>query len=227
MARIEVVLEAGKKRTIASALDWPGWARVGNSREEALEALVTYGPRYRAVVGRRRLGFEVPDDVSAFEVVEEIEGNATTDFGVPWIAAKAEAEPVDADDLKRLMTVLDASWDALARAVEAAEGKELRKGPRGGGRSTEKIVEHVLGAHHQGYLRQIYYREALPETKGLDDTLKAMKKADAAALAFAASGEMPEKGPRGGALWTPRYFVRRAAWHILDHAWEIEDRIEP
>jgi hypothetical protein len=24
--------------------------------------------------------------------------------------------------------------------------------------------------------------------------------------------------------WTPRYFVRRAAWHALDHAWEIEDR---
>jgi hypothetical protein len=25
-------------------------------------------------------------------------------------------------------------------------------------------------------------------------------------------------------LWPPRYFMRRAAWHILDHAWEIEDR---
>ena len=26
--------------------------------------------------------------------------------------------------------------------------------------------------------------------------------------------------------WSPRYFVRRSAWHALDHAWEIEDRIE-
>jgi hypothetical protein len=25
-------------------------------------------------------------------------------------------------------------------------------------------------------------------------------------------------------LWSPRYFVRRSAWHALDHAWEIEDR---
>ena len=24
--------------------------------------------------------------------------------------------------------------------------------------------------------------------------------------------------------WSPRYAVRRAAWHVLDHAWEIEDR---
>jgi hypothetical protein len=35
---------------------------------------------------------------------------------------------------------------------------------------------------------------------------------------------IPEKGPRGGARWSAPYFVRRAAWHVLDHAWEIEDR---
>jgi hypothetical protein len=57
--------------------------------------------------------------------------------------------------------------------------------------------------------------------------LDALSQADAKALAVAASGEMPETGPRGGALWKPRYFVRRSAWHILDHAWEIEDRLEP
>jgi hypothetical protein len=28
-------------------------------------------------------------------------------------------------------------------------------------------------------------------------------------------------------LWSPRYFARRAAWHVLDHAWEIEDRVTP
>lgn len=38
-------------------------------------------------------------------------------------------------------------------------------------------------------------------------------------------GEIPTKGPRGGTRWTARYFVRRVAWHILDHAWEIEDRL--
>src|SRR5438132_1502141 len=35
---------------------------------------------------------------------------------------------------------------------------------------------------------------------------------------------LPESGPRGGKIWLPRYFVRRVAWHALDHAWEIEDR---
>jgi hypothetical protein len=44
------------------------------------------------------------------------------------------------------------------------------------------------------------------------------------ALAAAAHGVVPTRGPRGGVIWTPRYFVRRVAWHLLDHAWEFEDR---
>jgi hypothetical protein len=46
-----------------------------------------------------------------------------------------------------------------------------------------------------------------------------------AGLEAADKGELPEKGPRGGILWPARYFVRRVAWHVLDHAWEIEDRM--
>ena len=41
----------------------------------------------------------------------------------------------------------------------------------------------------------------------------------------AAKGKELRKGPRGGVRWTVRRFVRRVAWHVLDHAWEIEDRI--
>ncbi len=24
--------------------------------------------------------------------------------------------------------------------------------------------------------------------------------------------------------WSQRYLVRRDAWHVLDHAWELEDK---
>jgi hypothetical protein len=30
--------------------------------------------------------------------------------------------------------------------------------------------------------------------------------------------------PRGGATWPIAYAARRIAWHVLDHAWEMEDR---
>jgi hypothetical protein len=44
------------------------------------------------------------------------------------------------------------------------------------------------------------------------------------ALRASASGEIPEVGPRGGRRWTARYFVRRVAWHVIAHVWEIERR---
>jgi hypothetical protein len=37
--------------------------------------------------------------------------------------------------------------------------------------------------------------------------------------------EIPDRGPRGGRVWAPRHFVCRVAWHVLDHAWKIEDRL--
>lgn len=36
-------------------------------------------------------------------------------------------------------------------------------------------------------------------------------------MPMAAGSGVPERGPR--------YWVRRVAWHVLNHAWEIEDRI--
>ena len=45
------------------------------------------------------------------------------------------------------------------------------------------------------------------------------------ALTAAVENGLPEKGPRGGVIWPARYFVRRVVWHLLDHIWEIEDRI--
>ncbi len=52
-----------------------------------------------------------------------------------------------------------------------------------------------------------------------------MRKLAVEALLLAAHGEIPARGPRGGVRWTPRYFARRAAWHVLDRVWGIEDRL--
>ena len=40
-----------------------------------------------------------------------------------------------------------------------------------------------------------------------------------------ARGEEPDEPNKVRSRWGPRYFVRRSAWHALDHAWEIEDRL--
>jgi hypothetical protein len=82
----------------------------------------------------------------------------------------------------------------------------------------------VLNAE-ASYLRRLAQKPELDEKDDLAVSMQRMRQAETAALRAAIRGEIPERGPRGGAIWPPRYFVRRAGWHILDHAWEIEDRI--
>jgi hypothetical protein len=227
--QIPVYLEIGKKRTFAGALDWPGWCRSGPDEESALQALVDYGARYAHALSttgkKREFGFHTPADVSSFVVVERIKGDATTDFGAPGHAPKRDSKPVDDAEFARLQAILKACWRAFDRAVKSATGSELRKGPRGGGRELEAVVQHVLGADG-GYLSSLGWKVAQDETADLNDELKRTRKAILEGLKAAAHGEIPRRGPRGGLRWPLRYFVRRSAWHVLDHAWEIEDRIE-
>ena len=50
---IDVRIEKGKTRVFAIALDWPGWARSAKDESGAIEALIEYGPRYKAAVKKR------------------------------------------------------------------------------------------------------------------------------------------------------------------------------
>ena len=222
--KINVYLEIGQKRTIAGAIDWPGWCRVGRDEAAALQALFDYGPRYARVLYTVRIEFQTPAAVSEFAVVERLGGNATTDFGAPSLAPSSDTKPVDDTELQRLQALLKACWQAFDTAVQTAKGKELRKGPRGGGRDLEGVVQHVLGAE-AGYLARLAWKVKQGEAEDLSEELGRTRQAVLNALAAAAHGEVPEHGPRGGVIWTPRYFVRRVAWHVLDHVWEIEDRL--
>ena len=221
---IDVYLEIGKKRTFAGAIDWPGWCRIGRDESSALQALVDYGPRYARVLHAAQIAFDAPADSSTFAVVERLEGNTTTDFGAPDIAPSSDTRPVDDAELRRFQTLLQAYWRGFDAALHAASGKDLRTGPRGGGRDLDGIVRHVLGAE-AGYLSRLAWK---PEKHAADDLRAELDRTHQAvldALAAAAHGEVPARGPRGGVIWSPRYFVRRVAWHVLDHAWEIEDRV--
>jgi hypothetical protein len=212
-----VYLERGSKRVFAGGLDWPGWCRSGRDDAAALEALVSYGPRYAAAIRRARLGFEPPRDVSALNVVERLKGNATTDFGAPGLAPKSDAERIGEAQGKRLLSLLEASWTAFDSAAKEAASAVLRKGPRGGGRELDAIVAHVYEAE-AAYVRKLGGKaDAGADMQGLRKTIVEV-------FASRAKGEAPPRPPRSGTLWSPRYFARRSAWHALDHAWEIEDR---
>jgi hypothetical protein len=221
---IDVYLENGKKRTFAGAIDWPGWCRSGTDEPSALQALFDYGPRYGRVLSTARLGFKAPTHPSAFAIIERLDGNATTDFGAPGIAPSSDAKPVNSVELQRFQKILKACWRTFDADVKAAGGKALRTGPRGGGREVRGILQHVMDGDGS-YLTRVGWKLQQADAADLDEKLDPTRQAILKALTSAARGEIPAQGPRGGIRWSPRYFVRRVAWHVLDHAWEIEDRV--
>jgi hypothetical protein len=220
---MNIYLEIGTRRTFAAALEWPGWCRMGRDESTALQNLLGYAPRYAHILHSTQLGFEIPGDISAFVVVEHLKGTATTDFGAPDIAPASDALPLDDPELQRLETILKACWRAFDAAVVMASGKVLRSGPRGGGRTLGGITQHVLGAE-TAYLSRLGGKAL--SSQDTPWSPEPVRQAILKTLTASAHGEIAPYGPRGGKRWLPRYFVRREAWHVLDHVWEIEDRLE-
>lgn len=221
----EVYVEVGAKRVFASAIRWPGWSRAGRDEPSALQSLADYGSRYGRVVRAARLGFEAPGDGKDFLVIERVAGNTTTDFGAPAVPPSVDEAEMDAADLRRSQAILRACWREFDKAAKAAGGRRLRKGPRGGGRDLQAIIHHVVDAD-AAYLVRLGWPFKHDSQAAPDVELRRMREAILHGLTSAAHGEIEARGPRGGLRWTPRYFVRRSAWHVLDHAWEIEDRTE-
>jgi hypothetical protein len=225
-AGFDVYLEMGRKRVFAGVLEWPGWCRSGRTDEEALQALTDYGPRYVRVLGRAGEGLKPPEEPAGLCVAERLAGDATTDFGVPGGIPSFDRRPIDRDEQERLVRLLRACWRAFDGSARAAVGVELRKGPRGGGRDLDKMVNHVLEAD-QAYLRQVGGRYRAPTTPDPSAEMKAVRAQVIQALRDRVVGKPPAPSRRTSPLWPPRYAVRRSAWHALDHAWEIQDRASP
>ena len=208
----DIYVELGGKKAIAWSLEWPGWCRIRASEEAALQALIDYEVRYRLIAQRAGLDFAPGDLV----VVERLQGNATTAWGVPSVMVSAESRPIDAATAQRNVALLRASWDILEEVI-ATSPQELRKGPRGGGRDRDEIRGHVIEAERD-YARKIGVRHKPFE---MDDknALNAMRNEIVDVLSKPSNGV-----PLVDGGWNASYAVRRMTWHVVDHIWEIEDR---
>ncbi len=214
-----VYLEVGQKRLFACALEWPGWCRSGKNEEQAIDALAAYAERYAVVAREAGIAFP-PIRRDAFQIVERLSGSVGyTDFGAPGAIATSDRNPLTGEEAERQAALVRASWAVLDR-VAAAAPAALRKGPRGGGRDRDKMVDHILGAE-VAYARKLGVKRRQPAR---DDApaIAALRAAILAALsAPTADAALPPTG------WPPRYAARRIAWHVLDHVWEMEDRSDP
>ncbi|MFZ5855185.1 MAG: DinB family protein [Chloroflexota bacterium] len=223
---VRVLLEVGSKRVFASAVDWPGWSRSGRGEGDALLALAAYGPRYATALAGSGLGFVAPGEADDLQVVERRAGNSGTDFGVPTLGPAGDELPVDDAELDRLVRILRAGWVTFDGAAARATAITLRTGRRGGGRSLAKIVAHVFESE-RAYLGQLGGRSGRPTPDTPVADAWARLRADILeALDARAQGRPLTYPSRVRTPWSTRSFVRRVVWHLLDHAWEIEDRAD-
>jgi hypothetical protein len=215
--KLRVLLEIGKsRRVVAGAMDWPGLDRWGTSEEDAVEKLLSYVPRYAGVAERVGLGpaFERAREV---EVVERVPGSSSTDFwGIAHVPSHAEREVLTPAELDRRLELLRACW-ASFDDVAVRVSPELRPGTRGGGRSRDEIIRHVVLTEPDQFSRKIEVRTPF-DVVLTPEGLAAHRRAYLDAIrAWNAQGK-PAR------TWPIQFLVRRTAHHVMDHAWEMEDR---
>jgi hypothetical protein len=219
---IAVCLEVTPKETFASALDWPGWCRAGQDEGAALEVLARYAERYAPVA--YLAGLRLPSAV-AFDVIDRMPGGPTTAFAAPecrrpfpQVTAEADHATTTPAAARRLVGLVTAAW-ATFDAIAGVSPAELRKGPRGGGRDRDRLIDHVIRAE-AAYARKLGVKHKQP---AIDDPagIEALRDAVAAVIGRPSAGT-----PVVANGWTTRYAARRISWHVLEHAWEMQDRTE-
>ena len=216
---MRVILEVGKsgRRIVAGATDWPGLDRWGKTEAAALETLATYVPRYADIAGRASMAAGLARQAPHVAVVERTPGSSTTDFwGIAHVPSELERAGISDAELERRLRLLEACWayfdDALARA-----STDLRPGPRGGGWPRDVLERHVYVNEPEQMTRKVEVRS--PRDMVLDPAGRAIHRQQTldAIRAYHAAG-------RSARTWPLAFLIRRIAHHLMDHAWELEDR---
>ncbi|HET7466419.1 MAG TPA: hypothetical protein VFL29_07115 [Candidatus Dormibacteraeota bacterium] len=216
---VRTVVQRGPKgrKSVAFAVDWPGWSRGAKTPELALELLESYRKRYRpiAVSAKQAADF---DAAGKLKVVEDAVTTGSTDFwGISFAPSSLEREPLKEAELDRKIALLRACWgffDATAARVSA----EMAKGPRGGGRDRNRIIRHTIRTESEDFAKKVGLR--IPEEGALaPKALRDYRERYIAAMRAYNAGE-----GRRMKSWNLPFLIRHSAFHTMDHAWEMEDK---
>jgi hypothetical protein len=217
---VRTVVQRGpkEKKSAAFAVDWPGWSRGAKAPSDAVELLEAYRDRYLPVARLAGLGAEF-EAAGRLKIVEDHVGVGSTDFwGISFAPSSLEQGPMGEEELERKLTLLQAAWryfDDVAGRVSP----EMRKGPRGGGRSRDEIIRHALGWERADLAKRVgvVVDPVVPPTREgfgshRDEYVAALRTYNA------------ERRMARGRNWTIALLLRHTAFHVLDHAWEMEDK---
>ena len=212
---VRTVVERGPKgkKVVAFAVDWPGWSRGARTAEDAIDVLERYRERYRPIAVAAGLASSFDRAGRRLEVVEDRVGTGSTDFwGISFSPCGLETEPMAKADLDRKLLLLHAAWSSFDE-VAARVSSEMQKGPRGGGRDRDQIVGHTLRTERLEFAKRLGMRLSA------EGDLRDHRASYVATMRAYNAGE----GKRMRS-WNLPFLIRHSAFHVLDHAWEMEDK---
>jgi hypothetical protein len=151
------------------------------------------------------------------EVVERVPGSSSTDFwGIAHVPSDTERQVLSVAELDRRLQLLGACW-AYFDDVAADVTDELGPQPRGDGRSRDQIIRHVYGTEPENWSRKVGVKTPLDVVLTPGGLATHRRQYLDAIRAYHAEGK-PAR------TWPIPFLVRRTAHHVMDHAWELEDR---
>lgn len=212
---VRTVIERGPKgkKVVAFAVDWPGWSRGARTAEDAIDVLERYRERYRPIVADAGLVSSFDRAGRRLEVVEDRVGTGSTDFwGISFSPCGLETEPMAKADLDRKLSLLQAAWSSFD-GVAGRVSPEMQKGPRGGGRDRDQIVGHTLRTERLEFAKRLGLRLSA------EGDLRDHRETYVATMRAYNAGE----GKRMRS-WNLPFLIRHSAFHVLDHAWEMQDK---
>lgn len=214
---LRVILEVGaKRRVVAGATDWPGLDRWGTTEDDALRKLSIYVPRYADVAERAGMAADYARQ-RELDVIERAPGSSSTDFwGIAHVPSQTERTVLPAAALERRLDLVRAGWSYFDD-VAAVSAPELVPGSRGGGRDRDRIIRHVYGSEADQFSRKVEVRTPLDVVLTRDGLVAHRATFIDAIRAYNADG-------RPARTWPIQFLIRRVAHHVLDHAWELQDR---
>lgn len=222
-ARYQVALEVGpKRRVFAQALAWAGWCRSGKNEEMALAQLLAVGERYAQVAKRAGIAFVPPTSLAEFVVVERVPGTAITDFGGLSALLASDVNPLEDAEIERLAGLLKACWMTFDDSLPAFPVEQRGAEPERG-RSPNAMRWHLIETD------QMHASAFGPAVRPGDPAQMAQLESEVRQQMLAGLQAVPRHEVfatrrRYGFDWTPRFAVRRSAWHALDHAWQLQDQ---
>jgi hypothetical protein len=158
------------------------------------------------------------DDAGPLDVVEDRVGTGSTDFwGISFSPSSFEHGPMHDKEFTRKVKLLRACW-TFFDDVAARVSPEMRKGIRGGGRERDEIIRHTRRVESEDFAKKVGLRVGEGAAVTGNDLLE-YREAYVAAMRAHHKGE--GKPMRS---WTLGFLIRHSAFHVMDHAWEMEDK---